>query len=227
MEIQYKFKLDGGEEYAFLVDTQRGSEESLNTTNFPFWTKLDFHKCINCPLSETEHGFCPAALDTKRITETFKQMVSTESVTVEVSTPDRTYLKQTDSQTGLRALFGLVMATSGCPVLGRFRGMANTHLPFATMEETILRVVGSYLIQQYQQYIRNMDGEQPDWKLDGLNAFYAELQEVNRCFKGRIDAASEKDANMNALGSLVYLAMGVSFSLEDQLSDLREMVFGS
>lgn len=109
-------------------------------------------------------------------------------------------------------------------MLGRFKGMASTHLPFATMDETILRVVGSYLIQQY---IRNMDGEQPDWKLDGLNEFYSELQEVNRCFKGRIDAASEKDANMNALGSLVYLAMGVSFSLEDQLSDLREMVFSS
>lgn len=224
MDIQYKFKLEGGEEYTFTVDTARSADESENTTDFPYWTKLDFHKCVNCPLSETEHDFCPAALDAKRITETFKQMVSTEEVTVEVKTPDRTYVKKTDSQTGLRALFGLVMATSGCPMLGRFKGMASTHLPFATMDETILRVVGSYLIQQY---IRNMDGEQPDWKLDGLNEFYSELQEVNRCFKGRIDAASEKDANMNALGSLVYLAMGVSFSLEDQLSDLREMVFSS
>lgn len=57
-----------------------------------------------------------------------------------------------------------------------------------------------------------MDGEEPDWGLASLNKFYGEIQEVNRCFKVRIDAASERDANMNALGSLIYLAMGVSFS---------------
>lgn len=102
MDIQYNFKLEGGEEYTFTVDTARSANESENTTDLPYWTKLDFHKCVNCPLSETEHDFCPAALDAKRITETFKQMVSTEEVTVEVKTPDRTYVKKTDSQTGLR-----------------------------------------------------------------------------------------------------------------------------
>lgn len=224
MNIEYKFKLQDGQEFKFLVDTARAATDSEHTSDFPFWTKLDFHKCIDCPLSETEHDFCPAALDAKRITETFKSMVSTERVTVEVVTPDRTYVKETDSQTGLRALFGLVMATSGCPVLSRFKGMANTHLPFATMEETILRVVGAYFIQQY---IKQMDGGQADWGLGGLNKFYSDIQEVNRCFKGRIDAASEQDANMNALGSLIYLAMGVSFSLEDKLADLREMVFAA
>jgi len=222
VNIQYTFRLDSGEEYSFDVDTKRDAGESEHTDDFPFWARLDFHKCINCPLSETEHDFCPAALDAKRITETFKNMLSTEEVTVEVTTSDRTYVKRTDSQTGLRALFGLVMATSGCPILAHFKGMANTHLPFATMDETVLRVVGSYLTQQY---IVHKDGGEPDWEMTGLNKFYAEIQEVNRCFKGRIDAASERDANMNALGSLVYLAMGVSFSLEDQLSDLREMVF--
>lgn len=208
----------------FEVDTRRTSGESTDTVDLPFWSKLDFHKCVNCPLSETEHEFCPAAMDAKRITQTFKSMVSTEEVRVEVRTPDRTYVKDTDSQTGLRALFGLVMATSGCPILSRFKGMADTHLPFATMEETILRVAGSYLIQQY---LIHREGGQPDWEFTGLNEFYEEIQEVNRCFKSRIDAASEQDANMNALGSLVYLAMGVSFSLEDQLSDLRDMVFSA
>jgi hypothetical protein len=206
------------------VDTRRAGGESQDTADFPFWTRLDFHKCVNCPLSETDNDFCPAAMDAKRITQTFKDMVSTEEVRVEVRTPDRIYSKQTDSQTGLRALFGLVMATSGCPILSCFRGLADTHLPFATMEETILRVAGSYLIQQY---LVRREGGEPDWEFAGLNRFYDEIQEVNRCFKSRIDAASGQDANMNALGLLVYLAMGVSFSLEDQLSDLRDMVFSS
>ena len=222
MIISYKFIVKGGETFTFDVDTRRGSAESTDTVDLPFWSKLDFHKCSNCPLSETEHEFCPAALDAKRITQTFKSMLSTEEVTVEVTTPDRTYIKCTDSQTGLRALFGLVMATSGCPILARFKGMADTHLPFATMEETVLRVAGSYLIKQY---LIHREGGTPDWEFSSLNHFYEEIQEVNRCFKSRIDTASEQDANMNALGSLVYLAMGVSFSLEDKLADLEDMVF--
>lgn len=222
MKIAYRFNVIGGETFEFEVDTRRSPGASSDTVDLPFWTRLDFHKCANCPLSETEHDFCPAALDAKRITQTFRNMLSTEEVRVEVITPDRTYVKDTDSQTGLRALFGLVMATSGCPILSRFRGLADTHLPFATIEETILRVAGSYLVQQY---LVHREGGQPDWDFVGLNKFYAEIQEVNRFFKARIDAASDQDANMNALGSLVYLAMGVSFSLEDQLSDLREMVF--
>ena len=170
------------------------------------------------------HEFCHAVLVAKRITQTFKDMLSTEEVRVEVTTPDRTYVKNTDSQTGLRALFGLVMATSGCPILSRFKGMADTHLPFATMEETILRVAGSYLIKQY---LVHREGGVPDWEFASLNSFYEQIQEVNRCFKSRIDSASKQDANMNALGSLVYLAMGVSFSLEDKLSDLEGMVFSN
>ncbi|MBL6764161.1 MAG: hypothetical protein ISQ14_04335 [Verrucomicrobiae bacterium] len=224
MIIEYKFIVKGGETFTFEVDTRRPAEDSEDTVDLPFWTKLDFHKCSNCTLSETEHEFCPAALDAKRITQTFKDMLSTEEVRVEVTTPDRTYVKNTDSQTGLRALFGLVMATSGCPILSRFKGMADTHLPFATMEETILRVAGSYLIKQY---LVHREGGVPDWEFASLNSFYEQIQEVNRCFKSRIDSASKQDANMNALGSLVYLAMGVSFSLEDKLSDLEGMVFSN
>ena len=129
-------------------------------------------------------------------------------------------MKRTDAQTGLRALFGLVMATSGCPILARLKGLARTHLPFSTMEETIFRTVGAYLIQQF---LIHKKGGEPDWELKGLNLLYEQLQEVNRCFKARIDAASEQDANMNALGSLIYLAMGVSFSLEAQLQEIQHL----
>ncbi len=222
MKIDYAFKLDDGQWHEFEVDTERVQPELPVGTTTPFWTKLNFHKCTNCPLSESEHQHCPAAVDAQMITEAFRNMLSTQEVTVEVRTPDRTYVKRTDSQTALRGLFGLVMATSGCPVLSRFKGLARTHLPFATMEETILRAAGAYLINQFLVY---KEGGQPDWDLTGLNGFYEEIQQVNQCFKGRIDAASQQDANMNALGSLVYLAMGVSFSLEDRLAEIRDMVF--
>lgn len=218
--IEYVFKLDDGQTFNFEVDTERTYQARFDKVEHPFWTKLDFQQCTLCPLSSDEFRHCPAALDAKKITETFRAMISYVEVTLEVRTPERTYVKRTDAQTGLRALFGLVMATSGCPILSRLKGLARTHLPFSTMEETIFRTVGAYLIQQF---LIHKKGGEPDWELKGLNLLYEQLQEVNRCFKGRIDAASEQDANMNALGSLIYLAMGVSFSLEAQLEEIQHL----
>jgi len=218
--IEYVFKLDDGQTLNFEVDTERNHQARFDKVEHPLWTRLDFQKCTLCPLSGDQFRHCPAALDAKKITETFRSMMSYAEVTLEVRTPERTYVKRTDAQTGLRALFGLVMATSGCPILSRLKGLARTHLPFSTMEETIFRTVGAYLIQQF---LVQKNGGAPDWELRGLNLLYEQLQEVNRCFKGRIDAASERDANMNALGSLVYLAMGVSFSLEAQLEEIEHL----
>ena len=220
MTIEYLFKLDDGQCFQFEVDTERTYQARFDKVEHPFWTELDFQKCSLCPLSSEEFRHCPAALDAKRITETFRAMLSYQEVTLEVRTPERTYLKRTDAQTGLRALFGLVMATSGCPILSRLKGLARTHLPFSTMEETIFRTAGAYLIQQF---LIQQKGGEPDWELRGLNLLYEQLQEVNRCFKARIDAASEQDANMNALGSLIYLAMGVAFSLEAQLEEIQHL----
>jgi len=218
--IEYVFKFDDGRSMDFQVDTERIGDARTLQAEQPSWTKLEFHKCTLCPLSGSEFNHCPAALDARKITETFKSMISYLEVTLEVRTTERTYLKRCDAQTGLRALFGLVMATSGCPILSRLKGLAKTHLPFASMEETIFRTVGAYLIHQY---LVHKQGGEPDWELRDLNTLYGQLQEVNQCFKGRIDAASERDANMNALGSLVSLAMGVSFSLEAQLDEIQHL----
>ena len=224
MIIEYVFKLDDGRTLDFQVDTERTGDGRADQAEHPFWTELEFQKCDLCPLSSSEFSHCPAALDAKKITETFKNMISHLEVTLEVHTPERTYVKRCDAQTGLRALFGLVMATSRCPILSQLKGLAKTHLPFASVEETIFRSVGAYLIQQYLVQKR---GGQPDWELRGLNALYEQLQEVNRSFKARIDAASERDANMNALGSLVSLAMGVAFSLEDHLAEIEHLTVSS
>jgi hypothetical protein len=128
------------------------------------------------------------------------------------------YVKYCDVQTGLRALLGLVMATCACPVTSRLKALAYFHLPFANVEDTLFRVVAAYLVKQY---FVHQAGGQPDLELTGLTQFYQDLQEVNLCFKGRLDAASEKDANLNAICSLNFLSVIVSSSLEDDLQRLK------
>jgi hypothetical protein len=119
---------------------------------------------------------------------------------------------------------GLCLATGGCPVLARMRGPARMHMPFASLDETVFRMVGAYLIGQY---MTSRQGGIPDWDLAGLTRFYADLENVNISLKRRLDAAAEKDANINAVILLVNISMLVAFSLEQQLEGLKPYTLGA
>jgi len=92
------------------------------------------------------------------------------------------------------------------------------HMPFATVEETLFRMVGAYFLGQY---FKGQQGGTPDFTLDSLSRMYSEVQTVNRYLKLRLDDAVSRDANTNAVVSLMSVAMLVSFSLDQQLSGLQ------
>lgn len=216
--IEYIFKMEDETEYRFEVDLDR-HQKSLPETRPPaFWTVLGFKQCPNCPLNSAEYRYCPVAVDVEQIAARFRHMLSYTKTTVEVRTPERTYMKQCDAQTGLCALLGLVMATSACPILSQLKGLAYYHLPFSTLEETLFRTTSAYLLKQYFVF---KAGREPDLDLKGLSQLYEALQQVNAAFKLRLESASESDANLNAVTELACVAMMVSFSLEDKLRELR------
>ncbi len=216
--IVYLFAMTDGRCFRFEVRPDRPSASHPAGPAEAEWTHLSFHRCPGCPLDIAQHRHCPAALDLQAIAGAFRDLVSYEQTRVEVTTPERTFVKQCDVQTGLRALMGLVMATSGCPVLSKLKGLAHYHLPFATVEETTFRTVSLYLLRQY---FVHRDGGIPDLVLRGLLDFYDQLQELNQAFGNRLRAASERDANLNAINSLFFLAAAVALSLEEQLETLR------
>ncbi len=207
-----------GRSFRFAVQPDRPSTSQPSGQAEAEWTHLSFHRCPGCPLEVTPHRHCPAALDLQAIAGAFRDLVSYEQTRVEVTTPERTYVKQCDVQTGLRALMGLVMATSGCPVLSKLKGLAHYHLPFATVEETTFRTVSLYLLRQY--FVQR-DGGVPDLALRGLLKYYEELQDLNQAFQNRLRAASARDANLNAINSLFSLAAVVAIALEENLETLR------
>jgi hypothetical protein len=212
--IEYNFDFPNGDSRKLTVDLDRGFPAQRDEQPSAFWTALDFHQCANCPLKDSATRHCPPAVDIQELVLQFNQLPSFSQVLVRVITPQREYRKECDVQTGLNAILGLVMATSGCPILGRLKGMARFHLPFATTEETVYRVVGNYLVQQYFAY---KDGLEPDLDLAGLDKLYQDLEVVNTAFAERIRAASEKDANINAVIRLSGLAFLVRSSLKKQL----------
>lgn len=217
--IEYELKLDDGSEHRFTVDPRR-KLPLVEESRAPEWTRLEYHRCDDCPLDATEHERCPAAVDASDILERFKSVLSYAQADVSVRTNERTFTRRIDVQTALHSLLGLVMATSGCPILSTLRPLAHHHLPFATKEETVFRAAGAYLLRQY--FVASGGGE-PDMKLDGLKKLYQDLQEVNRSFTERIRAAAVKDANLNAVVLLFSLSVLVSFTLDDDLAQIREL----
>lgn len=184
----------------------------------PLWALLNHKKCENCPLDEQKHPYCPVALNFADIAEPFKDMLSHEKVSVTVVTDERTFSKTTTIQQGLSPLIGIIMTTSGCPVMEHLKPMVRFHLPFATLEETIFRMVSMYLLVQHY---RHQEGKPTEWTLDGLVKVYAEVSIVNRDFANRLRDAAKKDANINALVNLDCFAAMLPLAAEDTLQAIK------
>jgi hypothetical protein len=113
------------------------------------------------------------------------------------------------------------MVTSGCPVMDKLRPMVRTHLPFATREETMYRVLSMYLLAQYFLY---KDGQKPDWDLENLGGIYEEIHTVNKSFCQRLLDIHIKDASLNAVVLLDSFAMFTSYSLEvNRLDEIKRL----
>jgi Domain of unknown function (DUF6901) len=221
IKIVYTFKFDDGLIKIFTINLNRQTLDliSCGVSAPPAWADLKYSKCTNCPVDESSAKYCPVALNLVNIIEEFKEFFSYENVGVTVTTEERIYTKLTSIQEGLSSLLGIVMVTSGCPVMEFLKPMVRFHLPFATLEETIFRVVSTYLISQH---LLDQNDRLPDWKLEGLDRMYSAVSQVNRDFSNRLADASDKDANINALVNLDCFAAMIPFQVEEMLKKIEQ-----
>ncbi|HET8731795.1 MAG TPA: hypothetical protein VFM34_11895 [Moraxellaceae bacterium] len=216
--IHYYFTFDDGLELRFDVNLDRSFDSQRIPVDAPEWTRLGNNQCSNCPLSGVEHSHCPAALDLDKVARDFQKLPAHTKANVRVVTPEREYVKRVGLEEGVRALMGLIMATSACPVFGALKANARMHLPFATPHEFITRSASMYLMRQY--FIAR-EGGTPDWELKGLVKTNEQLQLVNHAFWQRTVAAFQNDANSKALLSFFTLSSSVSSSLDAQLAKVK------
>ncbi len=219
--IRYELQLEDGRSFAFEIDIERAPQTAAGGEH-AWWTALENNRCSNCPLDPAAVAFCPAAVDIEKIAEQFVQTLSIERADVWVHTANRSYFKNVDSQTFLNSIFGVIMASSACPILARLKPLAHFHLPFANLEETFHRLVGAYLVKQY--LIQREGKAQPDWELHGLEHLYAELKSVNVHFMKRLRTASKEDASINALQSYVSITDLVGMGVDDILGKMLPLL---
>lgn len=196
--IRYRFEFTGGGTREFLVRLDPATLGILpdGRASWPEWTRLEYRRCASCTLDPATTPRCPIAANLAGIIEAFRDSVSHEEVLVRVETERRTYEKQTSLQRGLASLMGIYMVTSGCPVMDRLRPLVDTHLPFATLEESMYRYITSYLLEQY--FVAK-DGGEPDWEYRGFLLLLEEIRQVDIDFSHRLRDLKIKDASLNAL----------------------------
>lgn len=184
----------------------------------PAWALLGYHQCPPCPLHGPEHPYCPVALAVADLVTTFKDTASYVRCTVSCVSPERTVIKETTVQVGLSSILGLLMATSGCPIMDYFKPLARFHLPFASVEEAIFRAVSVYMLRLYYR----QDRQQGDaFRLDDIKEHYGLVKQVNKGLLQRIRSITDRDADNNAIITLTSLSQILEMEIDANLECLQ------
>ncbi len=220
IKIVYSFKFQNGlsKEFPIVLDRETLRFIAKDVPTPPMWAELNYKKCSVCTLDEGRNSHCPIALNLLKINEEFRESYSYEDVRVSVNTEERRYAKDTSLQDGLSSLLGIIMVTSGCPVMEYLKPMVRFHLPFATLIETVFRMSSMYFMSQF---FLGLKGKPFDLSLDGLKKIYTEVSEVNRDFSQRLADAATKDAHINALVNLDCFATIIPLQAEETLKEIE------
>ncbi|RMH57864.1 MAG: hypothetical protein D6679_05750 [Candidatus Hydrogenedentota bacterium] len=222
--FRYTFSFEDGTERTFEVhlDPVTLALVAPISDPLPEWTRLENEQCPNCPLSPKRAPHCPIAARVVPLLQIFGGRESHELCLVTVEGPQRTYSRRTSLQRGLSSLLGIFMVSSGCPVMDKLRPMLDTHLPFASQEETIYRMISSYLVTQY---FRQRKGWPTDWRLKDFPARLQEISTVDRAFAKRLRSVGIRDAGLNAIVILNTFGEMTSFTIEEEDWDRLEALF--
>jgi hypothetical protein len=217
--ITYNFDFEKGSAWNYILNF----DEAHHLVPGPSkaarpWTDLEFCKCSHCPLNHSEHPQCPVARNIDHIIEDSKEVISYTEVVVTVSSPERQYMKKCATQSGLVSLFGLIMATSGCPHLDWLRPLARFHLPFSSIEETLFRVLSLQLLGEFF----NKERKDTDTSSQEIKRKYAAVGTLNHSFIQRIKTYCAGDADKNAIAALDIWVQAFELYHEDNFEPIRE-----
>lgn len=221
--IKYQFlfpESSAKENITFTVNINKETMliQTPETSHETEWSKLSFYKCSCCPLDTETHKNCPIAYNLSALFNAFQNVSSTENAKITVTTEERVYSKETTVQQGLRSIFGIFMAASGCPNMKILKSMVRFHLPFASVEETIYRHVSNYLLSQYYAFL---EGKKVDFSFEELKRQNKLVDEVNCGMCKRFENVGEGDVARNALTILNVGGLMLNMELESEVDSLK------
>lgn len=221
IEYTYTFIFPDEQQKVLSIKVDKATLGIIRTDRsyYPEWAKLSKFKCPHCPLNEDKYEYCPLAMNLVDIIEQFHDLPSFQNAEILVETQQRSYSKKTSLQAGVSSLLGILMVSSGCPIMGKLKPMLHFHLPFASLEETQFRVLSFYLLSQYIVWKR---GAEPDWEMNNLVNIYEEIRELNHSVSKKIVNLEEMDTSINSLVILNNFADYVTFTIDEKMIEELE-----
>lgn len=220
--FKYTFTLENGQQRTFEVELDSHNLEIIRRPNAPeppAWARLDFSPCTYCALPPgTTH--CPTAVALAEVVDVFRDVVSCKKAEVIVETRERNFYKKGTVQEALFPLLGIYMTASGCPSMEKLKPMLRFHLPFASVDETIYRVLTMYVMAQY---LRMQNGLEPDWEMSGISELYDHVNKVNVCFCQRLTKAASEDALVNSVVILDMVGSMVKTPTPQSVEKIRRL----
>jgi len=226
LKFKYRFQLDNGKLKIFEVVLNSKTLDLIEPKNTvkPDWAKMEAFRCPNCPLKKEDYTYCPLALNLAHIIDFFKDTPSYEKALIFVESEMRGLYKYTSVQAGISSLMGMIMAVSPCPVIGKLKPLVRFHLPFASLQETTIRVLSTYVLVQYFKFLETGNF---DWTLEKLRNIYSQIQMVNKNIVNKLSNIEIQDANRNAVVVLSNFAEYIRLSIEEEgLEHIKKIVFG-
>lgn len=125
ISISYRIAFDDGRTKEFVVCMDPDTLDIVPARESvpPEWARLELARCPNCPLDAAVHKDCPIAANMGDLIEFLKDLMSHDEVEVTVETRERRYMRRTSLQSVGSSLMGIIMVTSGCPVLNMSTGI--------------------------------------------------------------------------------------------------------
>ncbi|HLE12186.1 MAG: hypothetical protein A2504_13635 [Bdellovibrionales bacterium RIFOXYD12_FULL_39_22] len=228
LRFRYTFKIHDSDrvvDYQFALNSKTllFIPQETGPAKLSSWADLTFCQCSNCPLDSKKISQCPIASNINNLVYSFNDFRSYQKATIIVSTPERKYFTEDSVQIGLFSIFGVIMATSGCPHMNFLRPMARFHLPFATVEETIFRSTSTFLLREY--LIKKTQNSKHEISLDNMADLYKSVELVNDGILKRIHSIAIADADQNALVILNSFAQIIGMESENDYSELTKIFF--
>ena len=222
-QVHYQFWFDKNnkKDFKINIDPKTIVMVTPELGEKPAWAKLEYKQCTCCPLNKEEQPYCPIAINIAKIVETFMDKISYERCVVKCVTPERAYQKKTSLMEGLSSVLGLIMATSNCPHMSIFKPMARFHLPFSTIEETIVRSTSMYLLRQYFVY---KNDEIPDLDLTKLYKQYETVKILNAGLLKRLKGLHLEDSDRNAIMMFHSISELLSAEIDTNLSSIKYLL---
>ena len=220
--FHYHINMEDGQktEFRIVLDPETLTMVPFSSGPYPDWTALSYNQCQCCPLSTATHDVCPIAVNIADLVDRFKNILSHKNCLVVCETLDRTYSKNTSAMEGLTSVFGIIMATSNCPVMNFLKPMARFHLPFSSVEETTARSTSLFLLGQYFEFKKSRVKR---FDFNRLEKNYAKVQLVNEGLLARIRSLGKRDADKNAIITLHSLSQFLSIEMDFSLNTIAHL----